>query len=159
MVDGEMRELLESGCSLSVGLLGAGGLPFATRAWAFDVLDPASGSARLLLGAGDVARSGRSWDELVGGGVAVTGANVTSLKSVQVKGVIEQLGEATAADLERAGRHCEAFFTEVMRIDLTSREVLDRLVPVDLVAARIRVDEVYDQTPGPSAGTPLGRPG
>jgi hypothetical protein len=159
VLDGEMRELLESGCSLSVGLLGAGGVPFATRAWAFDVLDAEVDTARLLLGAGELARSGRSWDELVGGGIGVTAADVTTLQSVQVKGAIEEVAPATAADVERAARHCDAFFSAVTEIDLTPRQVLDRLVPVDLVAARIRVDEVYDQTPGPAAGTPLGRPG
>jgi hypothetical protein len=34
---------------------------------------------------------------------------------------------------------------------------MDRLVPVDLLACTVEVDELYDQTPGPGAGARLER--
>ena len=147
-----MRGLLESGCSLVVGLLAAGDVPFGTRAWAFDLLDPEAGTARLLLGAGELARVDRSREDLAGASIAVTAADVRTLRSVQVKGTLLGIEDATADDVERCRRHQEGFFGAVIEVDGTPHEVLERLVPVDLVAARLRVEDAYDQTPGPRAG-------
>jgi hypothetical protein len=158
VLDGDLRGLLESGCSLIVGLLDPAGGPFASRAWALDVLDPGAGTARLLVGAGDLARLGRTWDDLAGSPVAVTGADVRSLRSAQVKGTVLRVEAVTPADEARAARHQDAFFAAVTEVDFTPRDVLDRLVPVDLVAVEIAITEAYDQTPGPTAGAQLGGP-
>jgi hypothetical protein len=158
VLDGEMRGLLESGCSLVVGVLTPSGDPFATRAWSLEVIDPAQGIARLLAGAGDLDRVGRSWDDLAGTPVALTGADVRTFHSVQVKGTVEQVEAVTPADKQRAARHTDLFFEAVTEVDLTPREVLDRMRPADLVALVIRVVEAYDQTPGPGAGAQLRRP-
>jgi hypothetical protein len=157
VLDGDMRGLLESGCSLVVGLLSASGAPFATRGWALDVLDPEGGTARLLTGAGDLERLGRSWDDLAGSPIAVTGADVRTFHSVQVKGTVVRVEAVTSVDEARAARHTELFFEAVREVDFTPREVLERLRPVDLVALVIHVVEAYDQTPGPGAGARLGR--
>jgi hypothetical protein len=155
VLDGDLRGLLESGCSLIVGLLDPAGGPFATRAWGVDVLDAEQGTARVLVGAGDLARLGRSAADLAGSPVAMTGADVQTFRSVQVKGVVERVEEATAADRARAERHKDGFFSAVEVVDFTPREVLERMVPVDVTPLLIRVTEAYDQTPGPGAGAPL----
>ena len=157
MLDGDMRGLLESGCSLVVGLLSASGEPFATRGWGLDVLDPQVGTGRLLTGAGELERVGRTWDDLAGSPIAVTGADVRTFHSVQVKGTVERVEAVTPVDEERAARHADDFFEGVQEVDMTPREVLERMRPVDLVALVIHVVEAYDQTPGPGAGARLGR--
>ncbi len=104
MLDGEMREALESGCSIVVGLLSAAGTPFATRAWGVDVLDGELGTARVLVGSGDLRRTGRAWEELPGSAIAVTSADVRTFRSIQLKGTVLRVEPATPAFEERAQR-------------------------------------------------------
>jgi hypothetical protein len=154
VLDDELAAFLESGCSTIVGLVTAGGEPFATRGWGTEVVSPAQ--VRVLLGAGPLRSAG-----LRGGGaparfaIAVTGASVLTLRSVQLKGTAHSLSAPTAADLERSARFCTEFFADVAATDGIDRWLMDRLVPADLVVATVDVDELYDQTPGPGAGKRL----
>jgi hypothetical protein len=157
VLEAEIVDYLESGAGLIVGLVAGDGLPFATRAWLFDVTDPSAGTARLLLGSGELGRL--AVDELVGASISVTGADVRTFRSVQFKGTVTGLEPPTREDLARSVRYQEAFFTAVMEMDWTPREVLDRLVPVEFVTATVVVSELFDQTPGPHAGTRLGSSG
>ncbi len=156
MFDDDLTAFLESGCSTIVGLVTADGEPFATRGWGTEVLG--GGRLRVLLGAGAMAAAGRG----VGGepfAIAVTGADVRTLRSVQVKGTAHDLEPPTEADLVRSQGFCDAFFRDIEEVDATGRHLMERLVPADLLAATVDVDELFDQTPGPSAGAPLrGRP-
>ena len=152
MFDPELTQFLESGCSTIVGLVTVDGEPFATRGWAIEVLD--EGRLRVLVGAGALAAAGRA----PGGPpflIAVTGAEVHTLRSVQVKGTAHDLEPPTSADLERSRAFCDEFFADVESADGIPRHLMDRLVPTDLVALTVDVAELYDQTPGPSAGAPL----
>jgi hypothetical protein len=152
----DLDAFLESGCSSIVGLVTATGEPFATRAWGTKVIDEPF-RLRVLVGAGQLAAAGRgpTLDEPFA--IAVTGADVRTLRSVQVKGTTVALEPAGAEDIERSARYCDEFAEAVQETDGVRRELMDRLVPLDLIACTVEVAEVFDQTPGPGAGARIAR--
>jgi hypothetical protein len=145
----ETARFLESGCALIVGTVGADGDPYATRGWGLDIVSDQDARIRILIDASDSVTLDRLSS---GGGVAITGTDVPTLRSVQVKGRALLVEDATEADRARAGRFCDVFFTDVVETEGTPRELLDRLEPADYMACLVEVDELYDQTPGPGAG-------
>ena len=80
-----------------------------------------------------------------------------TLRSVQAKGTAVALEPANAEDLDCAAAFCDDFFGAVTETDGVRRELMDRLVPTDLLACTVEVAELYDQTPGPGAGARLAR--
>ena len=99
MLDTDVVELLESGCSLIVGTVDEHARPEATRGWGLEVL-AGGASLRVLVSSGSevaVANLAR------GGRVAVTATAIATLRSIQVKGHAGAVEPATAAD--RMGRH------------------------------------------------------
>ena len=153
----DIRELLESGSSTIVGLLTAQGEPFASRGWGTQILD--GSRLRVLIGAGTLAAAGRwpAGHDLEPFPISVTGADVRTLHSVQAKGTAIALEAPTAEDLDCSTRFCDDFFDAVWETDGVERARMERLVPADLVACTVAVDELYDQTPGPGAGARLAR--
>ena len=151
--DADLVEFLESGCSTIVGLVTVDGEPYATRGWGIEVLRGDPPRLRLLVGAGPMAAAG--WGSGDRFAIAVTGANVLTLRSVQVKGTAHGLEPTTDEDRARSQAFCEAFFADVQETDDVPRELMQRLVPADLLACTVEVAEVYDQTPGPAAGARL----
>jgi hypothetical protein len=156
----ETRQLLEAGCALIVGTADRDGEPFATRGWGVTVLDDgedggvggaeaAPTRVRLLLDGADRPHIGADPGPAP---IAVTGCDVPTLRSIQFKGQVVEVVEATDADRARAERFWEAFFSDIEKTDRTPRPPLYRLVPLDLIACTVEVDEIFDQTPGPDAG-------
>jgi Pyridoxamine 5'-phosphate oxidase len=151
--DPETVALLESGCSISVATVGPDGAPHASRAYGLTVLaDGVHG--RLLLDADD----GATLANLAGGGpIAVTGVAVPTLRAIQVKGTADEpIPTSDAGDLGRAARHLDSFFTNVNSVEGTPIALLERLRPAAFAVCTITVTEVFDQTPGPSAGSRVG---
>ena len=152
MLDAAMADFFGGGVSLIVATVGDDGAPHATRAWSLRLVSPAR--ARLLLPLHDTTALDRV---AAGSPVAVTAADVSTLRSVQLKG--RALGVEPATDDDRAdvARHVDAFFGAVTATDGTPRPLLDRLVPADYAACLFDITDVYDQTPGPGAGSPVVR--
>jgi Pyridoxamine 5'-phosphate oxidase len=150
--DPETAALLESGCSISVATVRPDGTPYASRGWAVTVL-PDGARVRLLVDADDLT----TFANLAGGGaIAVTCVAVTTLRAVQLKGEADAPVRTSApADLARAARHCERFFAEASRIEGTPVVLMERLRPSVFAGCTVIVTEVYEQTPGPTAGAPL----
>ena len=159
MFEPEIAAFLGGGRAFIVATVGEANEPHATRGWGLELVDEPridGGRARrvrLLLDADDVCalehvRRGRR--------VAITAADVRTLRSVQLKGRTVGLEVAGADDDARAARYCDAFFADITAIDGIQRGVLDRLVPSRYAACAVDVEELYDQTPGPGAGAPLG---
>ncbi len=146
--------LLETGCGLIVGFVRPDGAPLAGRAWGVTLLD-GGGRARVIIEAADVAALGYPPDGLLGVWFAVTGGDVKTLATVQAKGPVTAVDSMTASDRTNLAAHCEAFFSNVEVVDMRPRHLMERLVPHDLLVVELDVVEVYDQTPGPNAGTPL----
>ena len=147
MLEAAMAEFLGGGVSLIVATVTDDGAPHATRGWSLRLTGPST--ARVLLPLHDTT----ALDRLAAGArVAITAADVTTLRSVQLKGRAIGVEPATDDDREHAARHNDAFFAEVSATDGTPRALLDRLVPAGYAACLLEIAEVYDQTPGPGAG-------
>ena len=151
MFDPETRRMLESGCALIVGTVAPDGAPHASRAWGLTILEDRR--VRLLVDGDDLVLAVNLTPS---GAIAITGCDVPSLCSIQLK------GSATApvptddpADLDRAARFCEAFYGDVARTEGTPLALLERLTPRRFAVCTVDVDQVFDQTPGPAAGNLL----
>src|SRR5262245_22697363 len=89
------------------------------------------------------------------GALAVGFSPPTIARAVQVKGVASRVGEPEAADLERVERHVRSFVAEAERIGAPSELSRRMFVGMGLVTVGFSIDEVFDQTPGPTAGRRL----
>ena len=151
MIDQALAAFLERGCAMVVGTVDDDGWPHAQRGWGCRVLGPST--VRILLDASDatlkahVERRGR---------IAVTSADVRDLHSVQLKGTVTGVEPADADDLERCERHNDELFEDILQSDFYPRHLTERMVPPGYVAAVVEVEELFDQTPGPRAGSPVG---
>jgi hypothetical protein len=155
--DAETVAFLESGCALIVGTVMPDGEPFATRGWGLTVLDATPRAdntfdVRLLLDANDAVTLANL---APGAQIAITGADVRTLRSMQCKGRSRGTEPATAADGERARAFCDDFYDAVLETDGTDPALLERLTPAAYAACLVAVDAVFDQTPGPRAGSSL----
>lgn len=149
MLDAATVTMLEGGCALIVATVDPDGAPHATRAWGLDVLDPDAGLVRVLLD----AREERARANLVAGRmVAVTGADVVTLASIQLKGTSAGEAPCSPTDAARVRRYTEAFYHDIEITDGTPRAVVERLTPDAVVPVEVQVTDVFDQTPGPAAG-------
>lgn len=154
MIGPNDRELLEAGCALIIGTVDGKGMPHATRGWGLDVLDPAEGRVRIVLPGDDPVML----DNLhATSRLAVTGTNIPTLRSIQAKGHVLSVEDATGTDLRRAARFREAFFGDIERVDAVPRALSERLLPQSYLACVAVVDQLYDQTPGPKAGSRVNR--
>ena len=153
MFDPEIRDFLESGCALILGTVAADGEPHVVRGWGLTVLSGDQTRVRVLVEAENpvaIANLGAT------GAVAVTAVNVRTFRGVQLKGRAVVVEDGTDADRARAAQYRESFFAIVHEVEGTALELLRRLNADDYAACEIEVDEWFDQTPGPSAGTAIG---
>ena len=152
MFGSELTTMIEDGAGLVVGTVGHDGEPRAARAWSALAVDPDERRIRIVVGADDPV----TVENLaVGATIALNGANVRTFRSVQLKGKIVAVEPATADDLDTARVQSERFLQAVHETDGNPLEQLRRMLPLDVVAVEVVVDEMYDQTPGPEAGGPL----
>jgi CBS domain-containing protein len=149
----ETTAFLEGGCALVIGSVGADGEPTASRAWGLTVLSRDGGECRLLLDAAAEKFVGILTETDV---IAVTAADVPTLRSVQLKGVVTAIETATDADRDRAAQYTRAFFDDIANTDGTELTILEHMRPHGFLACLTRFDEIYDQTPGPAAGAAIG---
>lgn len=151
MLQADVVELLESGCALIVGLVTARGLPCASRGWGL-TFGKGGERARLLLPTSDIQSLGHPDGGLAGTMIAATGCHILTLRSMQLKGMVVSVEEATAADDARFSGYCGAYFEAVAEVDSIPRYLMERMVPRAVAAVTFDVGELYDQTPGPNAG-------
>jgi hypothetical protein len=153
VVKTETARFLGDKAALVVGSVGVDGRPYAARGWGLTLVDPVTGASRLLLDERDRQRM----VHLAGGGaISVTGSDVVTLRSCQVKGYVEGFEEVTAADEIHAAHYCDGYFGDIEAADHFPRRLLERHRPDGLFACRFVVEDVFDQTPGPHAGAPIG---
>ena len=148
LFDSSTTSFLLSGCSLIVGGLTPDGEPFATRGWGIRLVDGDRSRLRVVVGTADLAR-------LEQGELAVTGADVPTLRSLQLKGSIEAVEPLDDLDLAQHRSYCHQFFADVERTDGVPSSLMERLVPADRTVVVFRVRQLFDQTPGPNAGRPI----
>lgn len=85
--------------------------------------------------------------------VALAVANVTTYQALQLKGRCVDVGDATDADRRRVHEHGEGFVAGLKRVGIGEAGGRGMLVS-DVIRLRIVPDALFDQTPGPSAGSP-----
>jgi hypothetical protein len=145
-------QLFESACSLIVGTVDGEGFPEATRGWDVQLL---AGGGRLRVVVSD--DSGGTVRNLRGASarIAITATQVMTLESVQVKGRVVEVSSPSDDDLSRVERFCDRFFAAVAAADGVPIAHLRRMTPRRFATLVMTADEVFDQTPGPRAGTRL----
>jgi hypothetical protein len=156
-ISAQLKAFLESGVSVVVGTRDADLVPEITRAWGL-VVSKDRKSISLCL---PLATSHKTLDNLAGNGqVAVCCSLPTSYKTVQLKGQCLETRDPGDADLAAVGRHRVAFGRLNKRIGFPrqhSETFWRREIETspDLVKLRFLPEQIFDQTPGPDAGSPL----
>lgn len=159
MLTDEARDLLEGGCALIIGLTRPDGAPYATRGWGLDV-DGSETGARILVRELDLAPLGLQVGDAPDMPIAVTAADVRTLSSVQVKGTLYEVTPSLDLDVSRKDRYCDGFIEAIVDVDGIAQEVAERWRPSEaLVRCWITFEELFVQTPGPSAGSSVARAG
>lgn len=151
MMDAEVVALLQSPCSLVVATVSQAGVPEAARGWSAEVLD---GGARLrvLLAAQEAVTHANI---AATGAFAVTATEILTHYSVQVKGRASPVEPPTDAERVRVAWFCENVVAALADYHNLPPSTFVRFVPADFVAVTVTVEQLFDQTPGPSAGRPL----
>jgi hypothetical protein len=90
-----------------------------------------------------------------GAPLAVTASHVPSLRSVQVKGLISTIRPATEKERPEIDKKAAGFTGDLAAIGFAPR-VVRRLVTWPCTALEMRVEAVFEQSPGPGAGRPWG---
>jgi hypothetical protein len=88
------------------------------------------------------------------GAITATFVVPTTYRAVQLKGTMLDMREPTPEQLAQVEEHIAAFIEQVEQIGVTRKQVR-QLVEPEFVAVTFAVRELYDQTPGPSAGSRL----
>lgn len=149
-----LRQTLLAGVTLGsgivVGVVGLDGRPLALRAWGLDADDDTV--LRVVAGLEDEALV----DHLPGRSVAVTSSDVRSFRSHQVKGTVLIVRDPTPEELAMTESQTALFFDVVHEIDGNPVELLRRLLPDRYHVIEIAVAEIFEQSPGPSAGSSIG---
>ncbi len=148
-----LRETLMSGIPLGsgivVGVVGVDGRPLALRAWGIDVVG--DNELRVVMGLDDLLV-----DHLPGRPVAVNSSEVRTYRSHQAKGTAVAVRAATRADEALAASQTAVFFDAIHEVDGNPIEQLRRLLPNRYHTVQMMVSEVFEQSPGPHAGTSIG---
>jgi hypothetical protein len=152
VLDPALVEFIQGGVAVGVATRDDDLRPEFARGWGPEV--SADGrSLRLCTTAPEGSRMRTNLER--NGAVAVGFSPPTIARAVQVKGVAATVGEPETADLERVERHVRSFVAEAGRIGAPA-ELSERMfVRSGLVAVDFLIDEVFDQTPGPTAGRRL----
>jgi hypothetical protein len=152
VLDPAVVEFIHGGVAVGVATRDDDLRPEFARGWGPEV--SADGrSLRLCVAAPEGSRVRANLER--NGAVAVGFSPPTIARAVQVKGVATVVGEPEAADLERVERHARSFVTEAERVGAPAELSRRLFVGTGLVAVEFSIDEMFDQTPGPTAGRRL----
>jgi hypothetical protein len=141
---------LDSGVSMVGASANDELVPEAFRMWGASLGD--DGVLRALVS----SDAGQTFERIgEGSRLCMTFTDVLNLRSIQVKGRSIGIAEAPGpADLASMERYHE-LLTPKSRLNGTPPALLESIRPRSVFVVSILVEEAYDQTPGPSAGTPL----
>ena len=147
----ELASHVEGGIAIVVATRDADMRPQIARAWGTGVAD--DGSALTICVT--AAEGSRTLDNLrANGAIALTFSSPTTYRTVQAKGVVTDLREPGDRDLARRDEQFEDFLDEGEQVGI-ERRLARRLARGEAIAVTVAVHELYEQTPGPGAGTRL----
>jgi hypothetical protein len=147
---GTIAAFLDSGVSMVGASANYELVPEAFRMWGASLGD--DGVLRALVS----SDAGETFERLAEGTLlCMTFTDVLNLRSMQVKGRSLRAAEAPGpVDLALMERYQE-LLSPKSRLNGTPPALLASIRPRSVFVVSIVVEEAYDQTPGPSAGTPL----
>lgn len=87
--------------------------------------------------------------------IAVSLSRPCTFKAAQLKGRVVKVREMNDLDREQSKKWSEGYRKEIRLIGVMSDAALGLLRNPD-TAAEVRIENIYNQTPGPNAGRPLG---
>jgi hypothetical protein len=151
VISAELAGFLESGISVLVGTRDGSFVPESARALGARV-EPGGEELTVFLPAAYGARTVANLKD--NGRVAVCFSRPADHRTLQLKGALVELRDATAEERERVDRYRGAYSQTLGFLGLPPRTVL-RIAHWPCHAVRFRVEHVYVQTPGPRAGEPL----
>lgn len=146
----DLAAFLDSGVSMLGGSANEDLVPEAFRVWGASV---DGGRIRALVSsdAGQTLASLRA-----GGLICLNISDPLTFRSIQVKG--RAIGPAEPpgpADVECMRRYGETFGAAAVERGIPPL-LLESTRPLSVFAVTVEIDELYDQTPGPTAGARLG---
>jgi hypothetical protein len=153
MIPDAIVQLLQTGVSVMVGTRDASLMPECTRAWGIQVGADAGAVTIFLSG----AIAGKTIDNLRDNGkIAITCTRPTDHTTCQLKGRVLGIKPATTAHRNVSRRWHREFVAELRAIGVPSA-LGEAWIADPTVVVEIAVTDVFDQTPGPGAGRPIGR--
>ncbi len=157
MLPDELIQLADTGVVVVVGTRDWQRVPELSRAWGVRVLPGGTGLEVCV----SAHVCGRTLANLADNQqIAVTITNPRTYRSFQVKGQAVDTRATPPADLERITAHQRAFVKAVVSVGLAEASAWQIIAP-ELAPApafttiRVAVQAVFDQTPGPGAGSRL----
>ncbi len=84
--------------------------------------------------------------------VAVTATHPGTYVSYQVKGPVEAIEDAADCDRARGRLHIDRMLALLGTLGSTRQQLSHMFTVEGLVRIRMRIDELFEQTPGPAAG-------
>jgi hypothetical protein len=146
----ELVAFVHGGVAVTVATRDADRRPAVTRAWGPEVSpDGRTLELCVIAPAGSPTRANLE----ANGAIAVGFSPPTIARALQIKGAAVSVREPEPDELERAERHLAAFTAEVEQLGIPGRAAR-RIFRErsDFVSVVVTIDEVFDQTPGPTAG-------
>jgi hypothetical protein len=151
----DLIRIADTGVIVIVGTCDADRVPEVSRAWGVRVL-PERDAVEVCVSS---RVCGRTLDNLTDNQqIAITITSPSNYRSFQVKGRATETRSITPSDLERITRHQRAFTDEVVAVGMPEQSAV-RLSSIEMedepeiVHIRVVVEAVFNQTPGPGAGT------
>jgi len=155
-LSGEIQEFALGGVVVVIGTRDSACVGEIARAWGVRVM-PGGEAIELCVFA---QANRRTLDNLADNHrIAVTLMSPSTYRSVQLKGRAV-VTTASHRDLQRVEAHFDAFLQELASAGLSNplmRRLVDseRETPPELAKIRIEIEQIFDQTPGPTAGARL----
>lgn len=151
MISPELQQYLESGISILVGSRDARMLPACMRAFGARV---DAGGRELSVFLPDATNRATLANLRDNSRIAVCFSRPQDHRSLQLKGPVLQLRPAADGERGLVTRYCEALAATLAFVGLPPATTL-RMAHWPCHAVRLAVEQVFVQTPGPSAGEPL----
>jgi len=151
MLSVELAAFVSSGLSIYLGTRDTDLEPHGTRAWALVVEDDLTHAVAFLNegGAGPIRRNVED-----NGRVAIAVSRPSDHRSCQLKGTAVEVRPCLAGERAEVERQADGFLRELEAIGIP-RSLTSAWNVWPCVAVRVRVDSVFEQTPGPGAGEPM----
>ena len=157
LLTAELQTFLEQGVSLMVGTRDADLVPELVRAWGLRISRDRQSASVCVARAGTARTLANLRDN---GRLAVTCALPLNSNSIQLWGRCLGTSKATRHDLSVVRTHREAFARTNQGIGVP-RPFIEALWQRELAGAPVMItirfvaEQVFNQTPGPAAGSPL----